>query len=542
MKKVLRNNKVTILVLIIAMMLSSALLIGCSGQKTTEPADTAKPKETTDEQKQEETIKDEEIVLAAPRDVAPGKEDAFFTSVILYIWEPLIGMGENGEPVPKLATSWEASEDKKEWTLKLREGVIFHNGEKFNANSVVANFNRYKKMKSRNSKFYTFNVDKVYPGLIDCEKTDDFTVKITFKNPLPTLPYNMVNFGSPIYSSDSFDENGDFVGIPSATGPFKLVEMEKDSYCVLESYKGYYGEKAKAEKIRVKVIPDAQTRYSALKAEEIMGVMDLGAITPALAEELLKDDRFEKSVEKSTISHYISANGNKPPFDNLNMRKAISLALDRQLIVDEFYKGLGKPTQNILNYASPFEKIIEHEYDIEKAKQLAKEALKGEKKDIDMIVPSAFTQKYPYKEEAEYIQATLKELGLNVNILIYDWPTFKELRKNGEFNLSMHIQGLPNMEPYSIFDRFMRSNGSTNIAYNLGYKNDRVDELMDKLDQTLDLDERAKIYDELQDLSAEELPTIPLFCDANLIVFNKKIDGYKSIIYGTTLPELHWRK
>lgn len=542
MKKVFQNNKAAILILIITLILNSAFLIGCGNQKSNEAADTAKPKETAQETKREEDVKDGEIVLAAPRDVAPGKEDAFFTSVILYVWEPLVAMGANGEPTPKLAQSWEASEDQKEWTFKLKEGVTFHNGEKFNADSVVANFNRYKKMKSRKSKFYTFKVDKIYPGLIDCVKVDDYTVKVTFKNSLPTLPYNMVNFGSPIYSTDSFDENGDFVGIPSATGPFKLAEMEKDSYCVLEAYEGYYADKAKAKKVRVKVIPDAQTRYSALKAEEIMGVMDLGAITPALAEELLKEDRFEKSVEKSSISHYISANGNKAPFDNPKMKKAISLAIDRQLIVDEFYKGFGKPTQNLLNSASPFEKTINPEYDMEKAIELAKEVLQGQEMDIDMIVPSAFTQKYPYKEEAEYIQATLKELGLNVNILIYDWPTFKELRKNGEFNLSMHIQGLPNMEPYSIFDRFMRSNGSTNIAYNLGYKSDRVDELMNKLDQTLEIDERAKIYDELQDISAEELPTIPLFCDTNLIVYNKKIDGYKSIIYGTTLPEVHWRK
>lgn len=542
MGKMLNNNKIAILVLIITLMLNSAFLIGCGDQKSNEASETDKTKEALQEENQKDPIKNEEIVLAAPRDVAPGKEDAFFTSVILYVWEPLVEMGANGEPVPKLAESWETSEDQKEWTFKLKEGVTFHNGENFNADSVVANFDRYKKMKSRKSKFYTFSVDKIYPGLIDCVKVDDYSVKVTFENPLPTLPYNMVNFGSPIYSADSFDENGDFVGIPSATGPFKLVELEKDSYCVLEAYEGYYGQKAKAKKIRVKVIPDAQTRYSALKAEEIMGVMDLGAITPALAEELLKEDRFEKSVEKSSISHYISANGNKAPFDNPKMKKAISLAVDRQLIVDEFYKGNGKPTQNLLNYASPFEKDIEPKYDMEKAKELAKEVLQGKEMDIDMIVPSAFTQKYPYKEEAEYIQATLKELGLNVNILIYDWPTFKELRKNGEFNLSMHIQGLPNMEPYSIFDRFMRSNGSTNLAYNLGYKSDRVDELMDKLDQTLILEERAVIYDELQDISAQELPTIPLFCDANLIVYNKKIDGYKSIIYGTTLPEVHWRK
>lgn len=515
------------LIVALICILSAFMLFGCGGQAGNEE------KETGD--------KNEEIVLAAPRDVAPGAEDAFYTSVILYVWEPLVAMCENGDPEPKLATSWEASADAKTWTLSLKEGVKFHDGSDFNADAVVANFDRYKLLKAGKSKFYTFRVDKIYPGLISCEKVDDYKVELNFENPVPTLPYNMVNFGSPIYSPQSLDKDGKFTGIPSGTGPFKLIEAQKDSYCVLEAFSDYYGEKAKAQNIRVRVIPDAQTRYSALKAEEIMGVMDLGAITPVLAEELLKDERFDKSIEKSSITHFLSINGEKAPFDNPKMKEAVSLAIDRKLIVDEFYKGVGNPTQNLLNHASPFAIEIGPEYDLEKAKELASEVLKGEEVQVDMLVPSAFTQKYPYKEEAEYIQATLKELGLNVNVLIYDWPTLKELRKNGDFNLSMHIQGLPNMEPYTMFDNYMSSDGSTNLSYHLGYSSQRVDGLMEKLDKTMDIEERSQIYKELQLISAQELPTIPLFCDQNLIVFNKKIQGYEAIIYGTTLPEVSWR-
>ncbi len=91
------------------------------------------------------TDENKEIVLAAPRDIAPGKENIHFTNIISYVWEPLITMDKNGEPAPKLAKSWEMSKDAKQWTFKLQQGVTFHNGERFNADIVVANFDRYKK-------------------------------------------------------------------------------------------------------------------------------------------------------------------------------------------------------------------------------------------------------------------------------------------------------------------------------------------------------------------------------------------------------------
>lgn len=528
MLKSLPNKKTIFSKLLALVMVSSIALSGC-GNKT-----------------QKVAVKNDnskEIVLAAPRDIAPGKENVHFTNIISYVWEPLITMDKNGEPAPKLAKSWEMSKDAKQWTLKLQQGVTFHNGEKFNADIVVANFDRYKKLKNGKSNFYTFKVDKIYPGLIDCVKVDDYTVKLNFKNPVPTLLYNMVNFGSPIFHPNDFGKDGNFiVDKPNATGPFKLGEYKKDSYCELEAYDGYWGSTAKTKKIKIKTIPDSQTRFSALKSGEIMGVLDLGAITPNLANELLKDSNFGSSVEKSSINHFLSLNGTKFPFNNAKMKEAVSLAIDKKLIVDKFYKGFGNPTQNLLNHVSPFYKEIKPEYDLEKAKKLASEALKGKKADVTMIIPSEFTKKYPYKEEAQYIQSVLKELGLNINIGIYDFATFNQIRDKGDFNLQMHIQGLPNMEPYTMFDNYMRSTGSTNKSYNFGYKNDKVDALMDKLDKTLDVKERAVIYNEIQDISAKDFATVPLFGEMNLVVFNKKITGHNALIYGTTLPELQWSK
>jgi peptide/nickel transport system substrate-binding protein len=102
---------------------------------------------------------EQEVVLAAPRDIAPGENDFYYTSVICYVWEPLIAVDENWNPAPGLAMSWEMSEDGTEWIFHLRKGVRFHDGEPFNADAVLANFERYQQASPGKSKFYTFAWD-----------------------------------------------------------------------------------------------------------------------------------------------------------------------------------------------------------------------------------------------------------------------------------------------------------------------------------------------------------------------------------------------
>ncbi|MGO0862010.1 ABC transporter substrate-binding protein, partial [Clostridioides difficile] len=214
----------------------------------------------------------------------------------------------------------------------------------------------------------------------------------------------------------------------------------------------------------------------------------------------------------------------------------------RETIVNKFYGGHGTPTINILNQGSPFAKEIKPVYDAEKAKKIIKDELKGETKELEFIIPSYGVDRYPYKTVAEYIQSVLSEVGLNSKITILDGAAFKEAQKTGNYDIALHTQGLPNAEPFSIFDSYMRSTGSSNIAYSLGYKNERADELIGQLEKTMDLDERSKIYDELQDISAEHPSAIPLFEDVNLIAYNKKITGYKPTLYGTTLANMEWNK
>ncbi len=514
------------------LVLAAVILSACSGA-TSAPASVPTPSSAV-------TPKPAEIVLAAPRDLAPGAQDAFYTSYILYVWEPLLAGGEDGQPVPKLASSWSMSPDGKEWTFKLRENVVFHDGEKLNADAVIANFNRYNKVSPKSSPFYTLNVKTSYPSLQAVTKVDELTFKLTFGQPQPTLPYAMVNFSSPIYSPKNFDEKGDFNGLPQGTGPFKLKEHKKDSHLVLEANEAYYGPKAKEKRIVVRTIPSPDTRLAALKAGEIHGVMDLGALPPEQAQELLKDKRFDVSVSKSTISHYLHPNGKKAPLQDVRVRQAISLAIDRAMIVKELYRGYPVATADLINYTSPFYKATKTEANMVEAKKLSQEALGGKRHNLLLIVPSHGIDRYPYKAQAELIQAQLKEIGLDVEIRILDTAAFRDAQAKGDYDLALATQGLPNAEPLTILQNYMHSDGSANKSYSLGYKNAKVDDLLKKAAAELRVEERRSIYHELQEIAAKELPTIPLFHDSTLIAFDKSIKGYKAQVYGTTLPELQW--
>lgn len=481
-----------------------------------------------------------EVIIAGHRDLVPGENDPYYTSTLLHVWEPLVTRDEEGWPAPMLAESWEVSEDGRVWTFHLRRGVLFQDLTPFNAEAVVANFERYRRISPANSPFYPFRIHETYPGLKEVTAIDEYTVRLTFEEPVPALPFLMVNFGSAMFSPRNFREDGFFNGFPIGTGPYRLVEHKKDEYCRLEPFEHYWGQKA-ISPIRVRVIPQAETRFSALKAEEIFGVIDIGALTPALAMELLKDERFAVEVSPSTIAHYLFMNGSRPPFDDVRLRKAVSLAIDREFIVRELYYGYGEVMGTILSPASPFSVPLPIEHDLAEARRLAKEVLGEKRVQVRFIFPSWSLERYPYKEQAEYIQSVLRELGIDAQIQILEGGAFNEAMKAGEYEIAMRNQGLPNAEPNTIFTWYVLSDGAGNVEYHLNFKDQEADALILQARREMDMEKRFQMYARVQEIAKEGYHWIPLFNNVDLLVYNKRLKGFRSLgkKYDVTLWEAY---
>ena len=451
-----------------------------------------------------------EIVLAAPRDIAPGPKDPYYISSIGMVWEPLIGVDANGQIAGVLASGWKGQNDNKDWVISLRQNVTFHDGSPFNADAVLKNVERWQNMKTKPSPFYTFNYKALYPGLTQIEKIDDYTVVFHLDKPDPVFPERLINFSSAMFNPNSYDmTTGDFINTDIGTGPFKIVDRQTNQYVVLQRNDQYYGEKAKSQFIRIRTIPSAETRYAALKAEEIYGVVDIGAMTPA------SDSR---------------------------MVKALSLAVDRDILLQQYFSGQAQPNINILNSLNPFSIDLPITYDMEKAKELSAEVLQGKRVQAKLLIPQYGLNRYSYKEVAQYLQYLYKELGIDISIVILDGSAFSKLSSQGNYDLSLGTMGLANYAPETIFNTYLADKGRMNTLYKVGYHDDEASMLLKKLDGLSTIEERIPVYDRLQVIGIEHPPTIILGSDLNALIYNQaKIKGYNALTYGVSLQTIEWR-
>lgn len=482
------------------------------------------------------------ITLATPRDLVPGDKDPYYASSIVQVWEPLIGIDEQGKIKGILATAWEHNASYTEWTFHIRQNVKFHDGRDLNAKAVYANIMRWQKLSRATSPFYTFSFSSIYPDFSGVHVMDEYTIRLYFSKPQPLLIERMIGFSSIIVSPGCFDAStAKYIMPVQGTGPFKLSGYQKNRYVDLERFEGYYGEKAKSPRIRILVIPDAETRYAALKAEEIDGVFDLGALTPALTKELFQDARFSASQTLSTINQIIGINGTNWPLSEVAMRQSLQVLFDRQKIVDNYYGNFAKPESSFLNALNPYAILFPVIYDEDLAIALAKSVLGEQRIQGTLLVPQYGLNRYSYQEIASYLQYQLRKIQIDVQVVVLDGAAYKKRLLDGDYLFYIGSQGLHNYNPESILIPYMSFKGVANLQYHLGYTDKNSDMLLQRLQQATDLQEKGNIYALLQERAQIVPPVITLTHDYNVVIYNKYLHGYQALPYGITLAKV-WKE
>jgi peptide/nickel transport system substrate-binding protein len=448
----------------------------------------------------------EEIVVGIGRDLYYGHTQWHMIHGSLHVWEPLVYPDQNMNPQPYLAESWEHNPDMTEWTFQLKEGITFHDGTPLTAEVAVENLQGIHEN-------YT-----PLPTLDSMEVLDSNSFVIKLTESTPALPDLLSFFQSAMLSPGTHDQAEKDQPVPSGTGPFKFVEYVEGEQIVLERNEDYWGEAPKVKRVVYRYIPDSTTRLQALQSGEIDAIADVGSIIPSQGDIIAEDPDLKLLTVDVLTTHYLFFNNDRPPFDNQKLRQAVSLAINRDQIVEETVYGYGVPGTSLITQLA--EKWVNPDasptYNPEKARELAQSVLGEERVQVDFVVHSGLANRWPYGEIAQIIQFSLEDLGIEVEIKTVEGGTWNEMLGNDEYHISMRPYTMASGDPDDFMTYWARPEGIFNQKYSISYQNEQVQELIDRAVSEVDQDTRMEYYDQIQALLIEEAPFTPIYHEVTL--------------------------
>jgi peptide/nickel transport system substrate-binding protein len=456
-----------------------------------------------------------------PRGLDPAfVDDGESAKIITNVYEGLVRYkGSSTEIKPALATEWNVSEDGKEYTFKLREGVKFHDGTPFNADAVVFSVGRQLPPERTSDMPYasfTFGpVEKV-------EKVDEYTVKFTLSETYtPFLANLAMALAAPIVSpaAENPMEN------PIGTGPFKFVKWDKGQAVTLEKNGEYWGDAPKADKVVFKF-----TKENSVRASELMtGAVDIiDGVDPNDVDKL-KESGMTIFQEPGMNINYMAFNCERAPFNDPKLREAIIHAIDKEELVKYLYQGYSEVANTYMPSFIPGynDKVRSHEYDPEKSKALLKE-LGKENLEIKMI---AYSNPRPYntvngQKLAEAIQNYLAKVGVKATIDVYPWKEYKEKVLQGEGDILFYGWIGDNGDP----DNFLSLLDSKEIESSLNaakYANPEVDKLLAEAKALPNGPERNAVYEKIQEILTADAPWLPISHAKSMAAYSPKVSNFK---------------
>jgi peptide/nickel transport system substrate-binding protein len=463
------------------------------------------------------------IGLAEDPDVLDPTMARTFVGRIVFagLCDKLFDLDEKLNVVPQLATSYQWSADNKSLTIKLRDGVTFHDGEKMDAQAVKYNLERHKNMKGSNRRGELAVVSSV-------DALDASTVRINLAAPFAPLLAVLTDRSGMMVSPKAAEAAGEKFGAkPVCSGPFRFVERIAQDRIVVERFPNYWNKgQIHFDRIVYQPIVDATVRLANLRS----GQLDfIERMAPSDVPQLRGDSRFKiaKIVEIGyqgiTINVGKSDLAQKNPLGkDPRVREALELSLDRDAIVKVAMEGEAQagnqwvaPSNRFYGKGAPIPKR-----NVERAKQLLKEA----------GVPNpSFTLMTPTTSDAQRIaqivQAMAKDAGFDIKIQSTEFATSLNLADKGQFEAYV-LAWSGRADPDGNLHTMLSCKGPTNYA---GYCKEDVEKLIDESRTSLDPARRMAAYDKIAQAVQKDRPIIYLYHRNWLWAHNAKLTGLRTV-------------
>lgn len=511
-----------IFALALSVLFVSAALTGCGSKASpTNPASSTTKSEASDT-----------LIYAQgaePRGLDPAMvDDGESAKVMVNIYEGLLKYNKDSTKVePSLAKSWDMSKDGLSYTFHLQEGVKFQDGTDFNADAVKFNIDRQLPPKVTADMAYA---SFVYGSVKNVEVVDKNTVKINLTEPsTPFLNNLAMVMSAPIVSPKALQANNNNVNqAPVGTGPYKFVKWAKDENIVLVRNDEYWGTKALTKNVIFKFIKDNSARVVALnngEADMIDGI-------DATVVKQITDSGNKIFQAPGMNINYMAYNTSKAPFNDSKVRAAISQAINVPEMVKSLYQGYSTPATSILpTFMEGYDKSISQiAYD---AKASADSLKKAGLTSVHIIT---YTNPRPYNSAngqalAEAIQGYLSKVGVTATIDSYDWTTYKQKVKAGDYDIAFYGWIGDNGDPDNFMYLLAHEDRTMNVAL---YKNADFNALIAKGIKTPAGAERNAIYTQLEKIAATEAPWLPISHAETLCAYRPNVQNFYFHMTGVT--------
>lgn len=515
-----------LLCITMATLLSIGMLAGCSSSNS--PSSSSSSTQASAE--------DDTLVICHPEDVGTLNPHTYDSPMYIqgWVYEGLTKWEDN-EVKPALAESWDISEDGKEYTFHLREGVKFTDGSDWNADVAKKNFDAVLKHKEDHSWLESLNQIK------SVDVVDEYTIKMTLNNAYYPILQELtlarpMTFGAESIFPDSGDTYTDGIKEAVGTGMWKIKEHKEGEYAIFERNDDYWGEKPSFKYVKVLVTPDANTAANLLKSGEVDMIYDIAGQLSADAFEELKNSGFTTEISGPMATLAVAVNSNKGATKDVKVRQALEYAIDKDSIVENVYNGLREKAETLFDSSLPYCDIDwpTYSYDVEKAKSLLDEA--GWKledgKEYRTKDGETLTLEYCYVSSdticenlGEVLQGQFKEIGVEIKLVGEESQSFNTRQKDGSFDLIVSETWGNQYDPHSMVASYREpSHADFRAQEGLPNKKELDKTITDLLVET-DETKRQEMYSEVLTSLQEQAVYLPICTKTVLVAHKAEITG-----------------